>query len=183
MAKKVLTESQLMEIVESATREALATLMEGAGWDTMKKTFKRGLNGDMDGVNDSELKRYAKDGDGEVSYDSYKSNKDLYKRKRAASKAADEEFKTAKSDYDKGLIDNDDIAGAQRKKENADRNREVFAARTVTRRPGIIGKGQRAAVVAAGKTGRGLHKAAKTTSDFVHNKIGLEEGGKKTNKR
>lgn len=50
-----------------------------------------------------------------------------------------------------------------------------FAYRAVEKRPGFFGRAGRRAAVTAMKAGRGLRRAKDGVTDFVHNRIGLEE--------
>ena len=50
-----------------------------------------------------------------------------------------------------------------------------FAHRAVEQRPGSLGRAGRRATVTAMKAGRGLKRMKDGVTDFVHNRIGLEE--------
>lgn len=50
-----------------------------------------------------------------------------------------------------------------------------FAYRAVEQRPGLLGRAGRRAAVTAAKAGKGLRKMKNGVTDFVHNRIGLEE--------
>lgn len=95
MAKVQLTESQITNIVESATREALSRILsEGAGWDTFKAGFKMAKDGDMEDVDGKKLKSYVKDGEN-VNYDTFKHAKKDYEGSRMGDKAAQKAKKQA----------------------------------------------------------------------------------------
>lgn len=175
MAKIQLNEQQLKDVVENAARETLQRILsEGAGWDATKQAFNSGINGEFDDENifsDERLKDYVKNGDYKSQdYNKFKTYQQRYNDFRRVHNKAKDRANTLSKSYDKELAK--DYA---EKAKTAGEDRSLAAAKAVDYRPGIIGKGQRAAVVTAAKAGRGLRKAKEKATDFLHNKIGFEE--------
>ena len=184
MTKKIINEAQLVKIIEMATRESIKNILkEGAGLDTMAQSFKRGLKGTnfskigSDGnVVSNMAKDYIKNGD-DANWEDFKDYRDFYNRARNVHKNKQAILKNKKNDSNSYTVN--DIDKSQHQVDTAKRRRNSAANNMVGSRPGIIGKGQRAANVAAYRTGKGIKKAKDAVTDFVHDKIGLEENKKK----
>jgi hypothetical protein len=121
---------------------------------------------------DSWAKDYTKDGMGSVDgYDNYVDLKGDYNRARKNS----ERFRhrvdnadlinTSQNKYDRMLSDAD----------AADNQRYDAADRQVAARPGILGKGQRKLNTLAARGARKAKQIQNKATDFIHNKIGLEQ--------
>lgn len=175
MTKVKLTENKLIEIVENATRDAIKKIVnEGAGLNTMGQSFKAGLNGtqyiDIDGGNVAS--NYIENGDG-VNYNDFKRNREQYNKARDIQKRRQSDLNDKMREPDAWPMS--DIESAHNKVADAKTNTDMAAGDTVGSRPGIIGKGQRAANVGAYRVGRALKGAKDSATDFIHNKIGLEQ--------
>lgn len=175
MTKVKLTENKLIEIVENATRDAIKKIVnEGAGLNTMGQSFKAGLNGtqyiDIDGGNVAS--NYIENGDG-VNYNDFKRNREQYNKARDIQKRRQSDLNDKMREPDTWPMS--DIESAHNKVADAKTNTDMAAGDTVGSRPGIIGKGQRAANVGAYRVGRALKGAKDSATDFIHNKIGLEQ--------
>ena len=175
MTKVKLTENKLIEIVENATRDAIKKIVnEGAGLNTMGQSFKAGLNGtqyiDIDGGNVAS--NYIENGDG-VNYNDFKRNREQYNKARDIQKKRQSDLNDKMREPDTWPMS--DIESAHNKVADAKTNTDMAAGDTVGSRPGIIGKGQRAANVGAYRVGRALKGAKDSATDFIHNKIGLEQ--------
>lgn len=87
MAKYKLTESEMIKLVEEATKSALSKILnEGAGWDTMKQSFRKGLEGwgvvDLDNDDPKSMaSNYIQNGDG-VNYSDFDRNREMYNTAR-----------------------------------------------------------------------------------------------------
>ena len=168
--KKQYTKSELTDLVEAATREALSKILnEGVGFEFAKAAFKRGMDGDFNDV-DFENDDY---GFGEPNYDEYKRSRAEYKAAKNRNKMDKAAYKTAKADYDSGKVANSTVGNAKAQLDKSSEARTDAAVDTVANRPGIIGKAQRQAAVGAARLGHGIHKIKKAGEDFKHNKLGI----------
>lgn len=177
MAKVKLTEDKLIEIVENATRDAIKKILkEGAGFDSFVRGVKGGYNGDYEHHGENFKQRamdYIKNGQGAANYDDFKADSDEYDRAVKTHNRALSNLKDKKRNSES--YSTNDLSQAYDDERAAKNNRVDAAAQMVTSRPGIIGKGQRAAAVGGVNIGRFGKKVKDKVADFAHNTIGLKE--------
>jgi hypothetical protein len=177
MAKIQLTEKDMINLIKEATRETIKTMInEGAGFDSFKSALRKNFSDEAANLSDEDFdswaKDYTKDGMGSVDgYDNYVDLKGDYNRARKNS----ERFRhrvdnadlinTSQNKYDRMLSDAD----------AADNQRYDAADRQVAARPGILGKGQRKLNTLAARGARKAKQIQNKATDFIHNKIGLEQ--------
>ena len=176
MAKIQLNESDLTKMIEEATKQALKKIMnEGAGFDSFVQGMKDGYKGNYDhhgeSFNDNAMD-YIKNGNG-VDYDDFKANSGEYDRAVKAHNRASSTLKNKKKESD--LYSSSDMSKAYDDEKSAKQNRMNAAGEMISSRPGIIGKGQRAAAVGGINIGRFGKKVKDKVTDFAHNTIGLRE--------
>ena len=178
MAKQIMNESQLIKIVERATREAISKILnEGIGLNTMGQSFKSGMRGDK-WINDRGegfAKDYIKNGYG-TNWNDFENDRDDFNR---LDKGVDVQSRALKRKHTRTPNDVNGIANAHSDLQTAKMDRDVAAGDAVGSRPGLMGKAQRAANVGAYKAGRALKGAKDSATNFMHNKIGLEETRRK----
>ena len=175
MTKKRITEEQMIKIVEDATRHALTNILsEGAGWDALVQGFKGGLNGTYDIDNfDEKAKRYIKNGKNGTNWDDFKQDREEYNIARKNDIKKRENLQAKKKNADSWSTA--EMERAHNLSKTAKGERDAAANNAVGSRPGIIGKGQRAAAVGAIKAGKFGKKMKDSATNFMHNNIGLEE--------
>lgn len=175
MTKIQLNEDNLIQIVETATKKALSKILnEGATFNTMRQSLKAGLDGTryMDAYGGDVASNYIENGDG-VNYNDFKRNREQYNKARNIQKRRQSDLNDKMREPDAWAMS--DIESAHNKVADAKTNTDMAASDTVGSRPGIIGKGQRAANVGAYRVGRALKGVKDSATDFIHNKIGLEQ--------
>ena len=145
MKTKKINEAQMIKIVEDATRRALKNILAEGA------TWQAMKDGFKDAFN-GEFGEYTDD-DAEDFIQNGDGGTDYegYRRNKA-------EYKKHKK-----------IKGADPITTNR------FAYRAVEKRPGLLGRAGRRAAVTAMKAGKGLKRMKDGATDFVHNRIGLEE--------
>jgi hypothetical protein len=174
MAKQIMNETQLVKIVEAATRDALNTILnEDVGLNTIRQSFKSGIKGDkwMDEKGGSPAKNYIKKGNG-TDWNNFEDDRDTFNR---LSKATDVQSRNFKKKQSRTPNDHNGIADAHSKFMNTKAERDAAAGDAVGSRPGLVGKAQRAANVGAYRVGKALKGAKDSATKFMHNNIGLEE--------
>ena len=176
MTKITLTESDIIQIVEKATKNTLRKILkEGIGFDSFRHGLSVGYGSDdmNDDTFNDDLKRYIKDGYGTADYDSFITNDDEYKKMADIAKEKDKHFKEI--DSDKGSYPVYDHQMAKFDKANSKNDRINAAQRAVKTRPGVMGKIQRTGTAVGAKLGRLGKKIVNTGNDIKHNVIGLRE--------
>lgn len=181
MAKQIINETQLIDIVKKATSEALSKIFEGATWDSVKKGFKDGYNGVYNNMSDKkfdkEAKKYIKNGKyNDANYQDFSKDKVEYQRARNINDRANSNLDKMKNNVDSYTFD--DMEKAKDLSNKTKQTRDDAAMQMVGSRPGIIGKGQRAAAMGSVRMGRLANKIKNKAINFVHDKIGLEEENK-----
>ena len=175
MTKIQLNENELIQIVEAATKNALSKILnEGAGLNTMGQSFKAGLKGTqyMDADGGDVAANYIKNGDG-TNYDEFKRNREQYNKARNLQRKRQNDLNNKMKEPDAWAVS--DMEDAHNRVADAKANTEMAASDTIGSRPGIIGKGQRAANVGAYRAGKALKGVKDSATKFMHDKIGLEE--------
>ena len=179
MAKQIINEAQLTQLVKEATAEALNRIFEGAGWDTMKRSFKTGLKGtkfsrmNNNGTTDSNIaKDYIKNGDN-ANWEDFNDDRKYYNRARNVHNSKKQSLKNKMKNPESYTMANMDNAHEQ--EVSANRRRNTAASNMINTRPGLIGKAQRAGNVGAYRAGKALKGVKDKAVNFVHDKIGLEE--------
>ena len=176
MTKVNFTETELMNMIEEATRETLKKILkEGATLDGFVQGVKGGFRGDYEKYGDNfgtKAKDYIKNGRG-VNYDDFIDNSNEYDRSVKADKRASANLKDKKKNSESYPVS--DIEKAHDDVRISKQNRLQAAGDMIGSRPGIIGKGQRAAAVGGVNVGRFGKKIKDKVTDFAHNTIGLKE--------
>lgn len=174
MTKIQLNENELIHIVEAATKKAISRILnEGAGLNTMGQSFKAGLKGTqyMDADGGDVATNYIKNGDG-TNYNEFKRNREQYNKARNLQRKHQNDLNNKMKEPDAWAVS--DMEDAHNKVADAKANTEMAASDTIGSRPGIIGKGQRAANVGAYRAGKALKGVKDSATKFMHDKIGLE---------
>lgn len=174
MTKIQLNENELIQIVEAAAKNALSKILnEGAGWDTIKQSFKSGIKGDtwMDEKGGNPAKNYIKNGDG-PNYGKFKHNRERYNNARNIQRKYQNDLDDKMKEPDAWAMS--DMEDARNRVADAKANTDMAASDTIGSRPGIIGNAQRFANVVAYNAGKGLNDIKRSATKFMHDKIGLE---------
>lgn len=177
MAKITLNESELTQMIEEAAKRTISKILkEGAGLDSFIRGVKGGYRGDYEHHGENFKQRamdYIKNGQGAANYDDFVADSDEYDRAVKAHDRALSNLKNKKKDADS--YSTDDLSKAYDNERTAKQNRVDAAGQMISSRPGIIGKGQRAAAVGGVNIGRFGKKIKDKVTDFAHNTIGLKE--------
>ena len=171
MAKVQLTESEVIKIVESATKEALSKILNegGATIDAMKAAYKGAQE-----FSDDDLDVDWKDlTDISGDYDKYLANKSAYTAAKARNIADSNKLKNAMDNSDSFATSTINDLKGQERVSRKDRYNKAFD--QIEARPGLAGAASRAGVYGAAKVGQGVGKLKKGVKNFVHDKLGFEE--------
>lgn len=172
MAKIQLTESDVIQIVEEATKQTISKLLNerGATMDAMRLAYHGGKELPDDDMSLDSWKDLA---DINGNYDEYIANKNAYidaKEKNNADKA---KFNSAMDDRDSYATST--LKDLKKQELTSRKDRYNKAIDQVGSRPGIAGAASRAGVYGAARVGQGVGKIKKGVNNFIHNKLGFEE--------
>ena len=153
-------------------------IFEGATWDSVKKGFKDAYNGVYNSIDDENFNKAAnnfiKNGKYDnTNYQEFLHNKNEYNGARDVNNKAKDNLNNIKANPK-------NYTSVERKMARKDlakskQNRDDAAMQMIGHRPGIIGMGQRSAAMGSVKMGRLANKIKNKATNFVHDKIGLEE--------
>ena len=141
--------------------------------DTMEDldNITKGAKMGSEAVVTSTSETYIKNGDG-TNYNEFKRNREQYNKARNIQRKRQNDLDNKMKEPDAWAVS--DMEDAHNKVADAKANTEMAASDTIGSRPGIIGKGQRAANVGAYRAGKALKGVKDSATKFMHDKIGLE---------